>query len=231
VEESSPEEDFDVVDHDQPQGEGNDMEYEEYPLDIPREWENEEADAQEWDEAYDNKTQTEYCINMILVGDKYYQRKRVFMAKHAKSNAPSASKQELMYDHQLRRKTQDGQLDRQTKAQLISAYWDIGGTRAHCLLDSGCEGTMMSPNFARAARLRTVPLEQPVNLQLAVVGSRSIVNYGTSGLLKFGEFVSNEYFNITNIDYYDIILGTPFLTKWGISLDFGSQGGYESRGG
>jgi hypothetical protein len=89
---------------------------------------------------------------------------------------------------------------------------------------------MMSPSFARAAKLRTVPLEQPVNLQLAVVGSRSVVNYGTSGSVKFGEFVSNEYFDITNVDYYDVILGTPFLTKWGISLDFSSQGGIRIKG-
>jgi hypothetical protein len=142
-----------VVDRDQPQGEGNDVEYEEYPSDIPHEWENEEADAQEWDEAYDNETQTEYRVNMILISDEYHQRKRVFMAKHAKSDMPSTLKQEPMYDHWLRRKTQDGQPDRQMKAWPISAYWDIGGTRAHCLLDRGCEGTMMSPNFACAARL------------------------------------------------------------------------------
>jgi hypothetical protein len=33
-----------------------------------------------------------------------------------------------------------------------------------------------------------------------------------------------------NIDYYDVILGTPFLTKWGISLDFISQGGIKMEG-
>jgi hypothetical protein len=70
-----------------------------------------------------------------------------------------------------------------------------------------------------------VSLEQPINLQLTVVGSHSIVNYGTCGQLKFGVNISDEYFDITNVDYYDIILGTPFLTKWGISLDFSSQGG------
>jgi hypothetical protein len=89
---------------------------------------------------------------------------------------------------------------------------------------------MMSPNFAHTARLQTVVLEQPVNLQLAIVGSHSIVNYGTSGLIKFREFVSDEYFDITNIDYYDIILGTPFLTKWGISLEFSSQGRIRIKG-
>jgi hypothetical protein len=73
-------------------------------------------------------------------------------------------------------------------------------------------------------------LEQPVNLQLAVVGSHSIVNYGTSSLIKFREFISNKYFDITNVDYYDIILQTPFLMKWGISLDFSSQGRIRIKG-
>ena len=88
----------------------------------------------------------------------------------------------------------------------------------------------MSPNFAHAVKLRVTPLEHPINLQLTVVGSRSIVNYGTSGTLSFGEFISDEYFDITNVDYYNVILGTPFLKKWGISLDFSSQGGIKIKG-
>jgi hypothetical protein len=84
---------------------------------------------------------------------------------------------------------------------------------------------IISPSFARAAKVWVVPLEQPINLQLALVGRHSIVNYGTSGQLKFRVFVLDEYFDVTNIDYYDVILGTPFLMKWGISLDFSSQGG------
>ena len=31
--------------------------------------------------------------------------------------------------------------------QTISGYWEINGTRAHCLLDSGSEGIMISPDF------------------------------------------------------------------------------------
>jgi hypothetical protein len=154
----------------------------------------------------------------------------VFTAKLAKNDASSTSKQELMYDHRLRKKMQDSQPDCQSKTRPISAFWDIGSTKAHCLLDSGCEGTMMSPNFARAARLQVVSLEQPINLQLAIVGSHSIVNYGTCSQLKFRVNVSDEYFDITNIDYYDIILGTPCVTKWGLGLDFSSQGGIKMEG-
>jgi hypothetical protein len=89
---------------------------------------------------------------------------------------------------------------------------------------------MMFPCFARAARLQVVPLEQPINLQLTIVGSCSIVNYGTSSQLKFGVNISDKYFDITNVNYYDVILGTPFLTKWGIHLDFSSQGGIKMEG-
>jgi hypothetical protein len=62
-------------------------------------------------------------------------------------------KQEPMYDHWLRKKIQDSQPNCQSKTLPISTFWEIGGTKAHCLLDSGCEGTMMSMSFTRAARL------------------------------------------------------------------------------
>jgi hypothetical protein len=95
--------------------------------------------------------------------------------------------------------------------------------KVYCLLNSGCEGTMMSLSFTRATKLYVVSLEQLINLQLAIVGSYSIVNYGTSGQLKFEAFISDEYFDIININYYNIVLDTPFLKKWEISLDFSSQ--------
>jgi hypothetical protein len=43
---------------------------------------------------------------MILIGNEYHKRKQVFIAKHMKSGVPSASKQELMYDHWLRKRIQ-----------------------------------------------------------------------------------------------------------------------------
>jgi hypothetical protein len=42
--------------------------------------------------------------------------------------------------------------------------------------------------------------------------------------IKFGHKQYNEYFNVANVEYYDAILGTPFLRKLGITLDFSSPG-------
>ena len=51
-----------------------------------------------------------------------------------------------------------------------------------------------------------------------------MINYGTHATIKLGCKVVEEYFNIANIEHYDAILGTPFLSKMGIVLDFRSPG-------
>ena len=40
----------------------------------------------------------------------------------------------------------------------------------------------------------------------------------------FGTVCVEEYFNIPNINYYEVILGTPFLWRLNITLDFTSPG-------
>ena len=51
-----------------------------------------------------------------------------------------------------------------------------------------------------------------------------MINYGTHATIKIGRKVVKEYFNIVNIEHYDVILGTPFLRKMGIVLDFRNPG-------
>ena len=51
-----------------------------------------------------------------------------------------------------------------------------------------------------------------------------MINYGTHATIKIGRKVVKEYFDIANIEHYDVILGTPFLRKMGIVLDFRSPG-------
>src|SRR6266481_5393332 len=62
--------------------------------------------------------------------------------------------------------------------QTLSGYWEVNGTKAHCLLDSGCEGVMISPNYTQAMGIKTFKLECPIGLQLACMGSKSTINYG-----------------------------------------------------
>ena len=83
---------------------------------------------------------------------------------------------------------------------------------------------MVSPDFARATGMTLAKLEQPIGLQLACVGSKSTINYATKMTIVFGDTCIKEYIDVANIDYYDIILGMPFLRHLGVALDFSGPG-------
>ena len=51
-----------------------------------------------------------------------------------------------------------------------------------------------------------------------------MINYRTHVTIKLGRKVVKEYFDIANVEHYNAILGTPFLRKMGIVLDFRSPG-------
>ena len=67
-------------------------------------------------------------------------------------------------------------------------------------------------------------LEKPIALQLACIGSQSMINYRTHVTIKIGRKVVEEDFDIANVEHYDVILGTAFLRKMGIVLDCRSPG-------
>ena len=83
---------------------------------------------------------------------------------------------------------------------------------------------MISPDFICTMGIVPIKLEQPIGLQLACVGSKSTINYEAKSTITFGTACVEEYVNITNTDYYDVILGTPFLQRLNITLDFTSPG-------
>ncbi|KIJ47525.1 hypothetical protein M422DRAFT_248951 [Sphaerobolus stellatus SS14] len=131
----------------------------------------------------------------------------------------TGGKEQPVYDHRARKKARPLPT-RGKENETISMFWDIVGTKAHCLLDSGCERIMISSDFMRANKLLKFELEKPVILQLACVGSKSTVQYGLTAKILLGKEKYDEYFNITNVDYYNVILGTPFLRRFEILLDF-----------
>jgi hypothetical protein len=87
--------------------------------------------------------------------------------------------------------------------RTLLGYWEINGVKAHCLLDSGSEGVLLSPEFMRAMGMKMFALEQPIALQLACIGSRLTINYGTNTPIKFGRKLSDKYFDVANVEYYD----------------------------
>ena len=52
------------------------------------------------------------------------------------------------------------------------------------------------------------------------MGSKSVINYGTNTTIRVNGEELKEYFDVVNIDYYDAILGTPFLKKFKVMIDF-----------
>ena len=46
---------------------------------------------------------------------------------------------------------------------------------------------------------------------------------GTEVPISIGELVSDVYLDIVNLDRYDVVLGTPFMRRHNIVLDFGNS--------
>jgi hypothetical protein len=89
------------------------------------------------------------------------------------------------------------------------------------LFDSGSTTDSICPSFARVHNLKVGALRQPVNLQLGTVGSRSKINFGSQVFFKVGNLsLKDEYFDVVNIDKYDALIGTVFMEKYGVILDF-----------
>ncbi|KAI0039991.1 hypothetical protein FA95DRAFT_1454419, partial [Auriscalpium vulgare] len=102
----------------------------------------------------------------------------------------------------------------------LAAYVTVNGQRALALFDSGSTADLVSPDFARVANLPLFVLDKPVPLQLGCVGSRSAINFGTEPTISFAGVHQQWYFDVANIDRYDIIIGTPFLSIIGVVLNF-----------
>ena len=48
-----------------------------------------------------------------------------------------------------------------------------------------------------------------------------MINFGTQARLELGTITENDaYLDVVNIDRYDMIIGTPFMRKHGLVLDF-----------
>jgi hypothetical protein len=104
--------------------------------------------------------------------------------------------------------------------RCLAAMVEINGISAYTLFDSGGSADVMSPDFAHISKTRLFKLDRPVGLQLGCVESHGVINHGTNASMKILGVDTRHYFNIVNVDHYDVILGAPFMTKKRVKLDF-----------
>ncbi|PBK65446.1 hypothetical protein ARMSODRAFT_891861 [Armillaria solidipes] len=102
----------------------------------------------------------------------------------------------------------------------LATYIDVNGMSALALWDSGSTSTVMSPHFANVSKTLVFNLNEPVTLQLGMVGSRSKINFGTMANITIARLNPTEYIDVVNIDRYDMLIGTPFMHQYQVILDF-----------
>jgi hypothetical protein len=104
--------------------------------------------------------------------------------------------------------------------ECLATLIKIGECEAWTLWDSGSTTTGITPAFAQVADIRVFPLSNPHMLQLGTIGSRASVNFGADIEMKAPGISCNTYVDIANFDRYDMIIGTPFMYRNKVVLDF-----------
>jgi len=87
----------------------------------------------------------------------------------------------------------------------------VNGQPARALINTGSLADFVSLTLVEQLRLERIMLEKPLTIQLAVQGSRSKVNFGVRVRFQYQGTDYKRYFDVINLQNYDMILGTPFL--------------------
>ena len=96
----------------------------------------------------------------------------------------------------------------------------INGQPIRALLDTGSMADFISTTVVDQLQLPRVTYEKPLSVQLAVHGSRSKINCGTTVNFQYQTINCDRRFDIANLDNYDAILGTPFLYQHQVAVGF-----------
>lgn len=108
-------------------------------------------------------------------------------------------------------------------SRCLTIHVTMNGLRALALIDTGSTINCVSPDFSRVAKLPTFELSNPIGLQLGCVGSRTRINFGTRLPVTVADHTTDAYFDVVNVDHYDVILGVPFLSQVGLCIDFSDR--------
>jgi len=98
----------------------------------------------------------------------------------------------------------------------------VNGQPARALIDTGSLADFISLTLIEQLRLKRVMLEKPLTIQLAVQGSRSKVNFGVKARFQYQGTDYTRYFDVINLQNYDMILGTLFLYQHHVMVGLNS---------
>ncbi|QRW23678.1 Pol polyprotein/retrotransposon [Rhizoctonia solani] len=94
----------------------------------------------------------------------------------------------------------------------------INGNPARALLNSGSHGDFVSTTLVDQLKLKKTQLAKPIGLQMAVLGSKSSINWCANALFQYQGIEEDRPFDVMNIENYDLILGTPFLYQFKVTF-------------
>ncbi|KAG9074015.1 hypothetical protein FRC06_010993, partial [Ceratobasidium sp. 370] len=97
---------------------------------------------------------------------------------------------------------------------------EIEGESVRVLLDSGSQADLVSTTLVDQLKLGKVALARPLQLQMAMSGSRGTLMYSVRAKLRYQEVDEARDFDVGNIENYDVILGTLFLFQHCVRLSF-----------
>ena len=105
----------------------------------------------------------------------------------------------------------------------LTVILKINGTDAFVCWDSGSELDAISPDFIRAAEIKTMAKESPIKVHLATKGSTSTMLYEVDVNIDLGNTTIDHPLEVLNLDRWDMILGRYFCRCYNVHLDYESN--------
>jgi hypothetical protein len=137
------------------------------------------------------------------------------------TNAPNPATRKYQFKHSG--KSRIRLAVKPDEKECLATWVTVGNLTTWTLWDSGSTTTGITPAFAELAKIKVDTLEDLHMLQLGTVGSQSIIKYGVDVLITVAGAKDTTYINITNFDRYDMIIGTPWMQKHNVILDFAAN--------
>ena len=107
--------------------------------------------------------------------------------------------------------------------RCLTAVLKVHGTDAFVCWDSSSELDAISPDFVRAAGIKTVAKESPIKVRLATKGSTSATSYKVNVNIDLGNTTIDHPLKVLNLDRWDVILGRYFCRRYNVCLDYESN--------